>query len=229
MFKSKIRPILFTQYEHGRLAGALASHWGNGSFDPPALDFDAFVAGVMLHDWGYRVVDTLPIGESTEEAWLEVVQRGIDHRFEHPVTDIVVKLHIRRLLSWDSSPERFALIEAVDHQVKNRLPESGATLEAFQRADKITQLCDMISFDFCFESPRERTYQVYSRPDAVETTSIRYRVQAGGEVLVDPWPFDLPVLTGRMMAFTREGYPEALNPLVTSYDLRQVSIRKKKV
>jgi hypothetical protein len=222
MFKSKTRPILYTQYEHGRLAGTLAALWGNKAFDRPALDFDAFVAGVTLHDWGYRVLDNVPIGESTEEAWLEVVRRGIDYRFAHPTTDIVVKLHIRRLLSWDSSPEREALIEAIDDQVNGRLPESGATLEAFQRADKITQLCDMISFDYCFEAPQERTYQVYKKPNAAETTRVSYRVQAGGEVVVDPWPFGVPAITGTILAFTRKNYPDELNPLVVGYTIRPV-------
>ena len=51
MFKSRTREIVFTQYEHGRLAGTVARAWGNDTFDRPALDFDAqffgFVAGVM--------------------------------------------------------------------------------------------------------------------------------------------------------------------------------------
>ena len=33
MFRSKARPIVIPQYEHGRLAGTLAQHWGNDHFD----------------------------------------------------------------------------------------------------------------------------------------------------------------------------------------------------
>lgn len=226
MFKSKIRPILFTQYEHGRLAGTLARHWGNNAFARPALDFGAFVAGVALHDWGYGVMDNLPIGEYAEEDWLEVVRRGIKHRFDHPTTDIVVKLHIRRLLSFYDSPQRRELMAEIDERVDGRLVESGASLEAFQKADKITQLCDMISFSFCFEAPIERTYEVFSRPDAPETTAITFEIRPENEgvlreapLLVDPWPFSIPVISGVAYAFRREGYPEILDPLIVPYNI----------
>ncbi len=225
MFKSKTRPITYTQYEHGRLAGTLAGAWGNESFDRPALDFEAqffgFVAGVTLHDWGYGVVDNLPIGEASEEAWLEVIRRGVEKRFEHPVTDIVVKLHLRRLLSWHSSAERETLMAEIDRRVEDRLPESNATLEEFQRADKITQLCDMISFSFCFEAPGKHTYEVYRRRDSAKTTNITYEIKPGGEVIVDPWPFSVPVITGVAYAFKRHGYPDTLDPLTVPYSIRK--------
>ena len=126
MFKSKVRAINVPQYEHGRLAGTVARAWGNDAFDCPALDFDAFVAGVTLHDWGYGVIDNLPIGAAPEDEWLEVIRKGVEKRFEHPTTDIVVKLHIRRLLSFYSSPEREAFIEQIDQRIADRLRAANA-------------------------------------------------------------------------------------------------------
>ena len=217
MFKSRTREIVFSQYEHGRLAGTVAQMWGNDSFALPPLDFDAFAAAVMLHDWGYGVLDNLPIGESAEEDWLEVVCKGVENRFDHPTTDIVVKLHIRRLLSMISSAEREAFIEQIDARIADRLQEGRATLETYRRADKITQLCDMISFSFCFESPAELTYDVYAQPDAMEPTGITYQIRPGGEVRVNPWPFSVPAISGVLYAFEREGYPQKLKPLVAPF------------
>ena len=58
MFKSKLRPIITPQAEHGKQAGLLASLWGNETFDKPPVDFSAFVNGVVLHDWAYGLLDT---------------------------------------------------------------------------------------------------------------------------------------------------------------------------
>lgn len=222
MFKSRARPIVFTQYEHGRLAGTVARAWGNDSFDRPALDFAAFADGVALHDWGYGIVDNLPIGEAPEEEWLEVIRNGVEKRFEHPTTDIVVKLHLRRLLSWGSSPEREVLIAQIDERIDDRLDESEVKLEVFQRADKITQLCDMISFDCCFETPRRRAYEIFNRQDSAETAEITYEIRPGGEVLIDPWPFSVSVISGVTYAFQSAEYPDALNPLVVPFYIRGV-------
>jgi hypothetical protein len=217
MFKSTERSILYTQYEHGRLAGTLARQWGNAAFDRPALDFEAFADGITLHDWGYGVLDNLPVAEGREEEWLQIIHRGVTFRHDSATTDIVTKLHMRRLLSWERSPDREALIAEIDRRVAERLPETGAPLEEFQRADKITQLCDMISFDFCFEAPRQRAFDVYPRQDSDEITAVGYEVRPGGEVRVDPWPFAVSDITGILYAFEREIYPGTLNPLIVPF------------
>ena len=222
MFKSRTRPLVFPQYEHGRLSGTVARAWGNDAFYPPALDFDAFVAGVTLHDWGYGVIDNLPIGAAPEDAWLEIVRKGVEKRFDHPTTDIVVKLHIRRLLSFYSSPEREAFIEQIDQRIADRLRESEAPLEVYQRADKITQFCDMLSFGFCFESPGELTYEVFQRQGSAETTDITFKIRPNGQVLVNPWPFSMPTISGVTYAFKSQEYPEVLNPLIVPFTIRGV-------
>ncbi len=219
MFRSRTRAIVFTQYEHGRLAGTAARAWGNDDFDLPALAFNAFVAGVTLHDWGYGMMDTLPIGEAPEDEWLAVIRKNVEKRYDHATTDIVVKLHLRRLLGFYSSPEREALIAQLDERVDDRLGESEATLDIYQRADKITQLCDMISFAYCFESPGKLTYEVFPRRDSAESVDVTFEVKPGGEVIVDPWPFSIPVISGVAYAFESVGYPNTLNPLVVPFNI----------
>ncbi len=228
MFKSKVRDINFSQYEHGRLAGTLARHWGNDEFARPELIFAAFADGVTLHDWGYGVLDNLPIGEMDDATWLKVVSKGIDKIYDQPDTTIIVRLHIRRLLALDLTPERQAYIEEIDLRIAEQLDTStepgfggtGTQLEKYKRADKITQLCDMISFDFCFESPRQRTLDVFTNPRTEEKTDITFEIRPGGEVRVEPWPFSVPELSGILYAFQRDGYPQKLQPVIVPFDIR---------
>jgi hypothetical protein len=219
MFKSKIRPINISQYEHGRLAGRLAAQWGNEQFERPTLDFAAFVAGVALHDWGYGVLDDVPILEASEEAWLAVVSKGIANRFDDATTDIVAKLHIRRLLTLNPSPEREGLIEQIDHLVADRLPETGRTRAAFEWADKITRFCDNVAFDFSFEAPVNRRYPLSPRVGSDSETAVSYQLGQEGDVLVDPWPFSTPVIAGHLIGFRRDGYPDLLRPVLVPYRL----------
>jgi hypothetical protein len=220
MFKSRSRAIVFPQYEHGRLAGTVARAWGNNDFDRPALDFDAFVAGVTLHDWGYGVIDNLPIGAAPEDEWLEVIRSNVEKRYAHPTTDIIVKLHLRRLLSMHSSAEREALIAQVDERIDGRLGEGEAPLAIYQRADKITQFCDMLSFSFCFEEPGQRTYEVFPQQGSAETLDITFEIRPVGKVIVTPWPFSIPSISGVTYAFQAHGYPDKLNPLVVPFDIQ---------
>ncbi len=226
MFKSKTRPIIFTQYEHARLSGTLARLWGNETFDRPDLDFDAFVAGVTLHDWAYGPLDDLSIGESSDDEWLAVMRKGVSTRFDDPTTDIVAKLHLRRLLS-GPDPESQTLMAQVDEIVSRRLRESPFTLASYQQADRITNFCDLVSFDLCFESPRQRAREVFSRyGPAAAAVEVSYEVRAAGEVIVDPWPFSVPRISGVLYAFERAGYPRELHPVVVGFDVDQAAERR---
>lgn len=217
MFKSKTRRIVFPQYEHDHLAGALAANWGNDLFDRPALHFDAFVQGVLLHDWQYRLLDNLPIIEAPEADWMAVTRDGVYHRFADPVTDIVVKLHIKRLLSFDESAERTALKEEIERQVAERLRESGFTRAQFEWADRITRFCDQVAFDFCFEQPVQRSLPICPRVDSAATVEVTYTIGDNGVIKVAPWPFGLPTLTGAIIAYRRDGYPDELTPQSVLY------------
>jgi hypothetical protein len=212
MFESKTDPIVIPQYEHSRLAGLLAALWGNDAFARPAIDFDAFVKGVTLHDWGYGNLDNLPIGGMSEAEWLQVMRKGIAHRFDHPVTDIVAKLHIRRLLSSRTSAARAKLIEKIDAHVSARLAESGFPIEAFQWADRITQFCDSVAFAFSFGESTAAGVSVWAQPNASAPVRLGYEIRPGGEIWVTPWPFGVLRYQGFGMGYRREGYPEILEP-----------------
>lgn len=220
MFKSKIRPVIVPQYEHERLAGALAAAWGNADFDRPAFDFDAFIQGVALHDWHYGVIDQLSIGDSDEAAWLQIVRKGVAHRFENPITDIVAKLHIRRLLSHNDSQEASELIQQIDERIASEVPQTGYSRAQFEWADAITRCCDSLAFDFSFEKPLTDRVKVFARVGSTEETILTYEVLPGGEVHVDPWPFAVDSLFGILVSYQQAGYPERLVPEVIAYRVR---------
>jgi hypothetical protein len=75
-------------------------------------------------------------------------------------------------------------------------------------ADRITNVCDRIAFEFCFERPAEG-----------EVRGIAYTLDGRGTIRLDPWPLALPRLVGIVPAFAAVGYPERLEPVVVPFDL----------
>jgi hypothetical protein len=209
--------MVIPQSEHGRLAGTLASLWGNEHFNRPEMDFAAFVQGVALHDWAYGLVDNLPIGGMSEAEWLELTEKGVANRFDHPVTDIVAKLHLRRLLSGRDSPDRRELIGRIDARIAERLPETGTPLELFERVDRITRFCDQLAFDFSFEKPGRDSIQVFTCRGSNLETAVSYQIGSGGEVWVDPWPFSATSISGILIGYQQEGFPEELRPVIVPF------------
>jgi hypothetical protein len=216
MFKSKIRPVVISQYEHGRLSGIFASLWGNASFDRPALDFAAFIEGVAFHDWHYGLADSLSIGEAPEDEWLETVTRGVELRFDDALTDLVAKHHIRRLISSQRAGAA-ALLEKIEARISERLPETGLTRTQFEWADRITRFCDHLAFDFSFEQPLTNTLPVYARQDSLDKTPVTYAIRPNGEIVVEPWPFAAESFSGILTAFQLDGYPQSLSPVLVPY------------
>ncbi len=221
MFNSKLRPIVIPQYEHGRMAGELARHWGNNRFGRPNLEFDSFVSGVALHDWHYGFGDTLPILEAAEADWLAMARLGLDLRLHDATADLVAKLHLRRLLSYDPSPPRRAMMAEIDDYVAARLPKTGQKLADFERADSITHFCDNVAFHFAFEAHFEGAVKVDSQGSGM--IEINYRLQPQGKVAVDPWPFSVPLISGIILGFQAEGYPQRLEPVIVPYRLGEPS------
>lgn len=175
MFRSKRRPVVYPQAEHARLAGTIAANWRRE--DVP-LPFESFVRGVTLHDRGYGELDSDPIGGTTPERWAEIQTRGFRMRSGDEVTDLVVALHIRRLIGDDAT---HPLAREIDEALGDVSPEARA-------ADRITEICDKLSFAYC-----------------------------SGEVdepVLDPWPLAVPELHVVVGGFAADGYPERLEPVV---------------
>lgn len=218
MFKSRVRPIVVPQAEHGRLSGILASLWGNEAFDLPAMDFDSFVLGVTSHDRGYGVLDNSPLFQMPADDWNAIQRNGITQGFDDPVANIVTLMHIKRLLGYSDVPE---LNQLVDQHIKQSLIQTDVPTDVFVWADKITRLCDNIAFDFSFEKMIQKPTDVHPRRDSEETVTIHHRLEDNGVIRVDPWVFSVEEYHGFIMGYELEGYPDKLEPVLMPFTLRQ--------
>jgi hypothetical protein len=205
MFRSKRRPLVFTQADHARFAAVIALHWRQR----PPVPFESFVRGVADHDRGYGEHDDAEIGVVDNASWVEIQRRGFQPRGEDPVVDLVVALHIRRLLSPpEDEPETAALAE-LDALVPSLLTAAGVTPEDAEAADAVTNVCDRLAFLFPFEEPASG-----------EVRGIGYRLDGQGTVMLEPWPLGVPWLHGLIPAFEAERYPDRLVPFVVPFEIR---------
>jgi uncharacterized protein DUF3891 len=210
MFRSARRDVVYPQAEHARLSAAVAAAWGNADFPPPPLPFESFVLGVALHDRGYAELDADGIGEVPEERWLELQRRGFEPRGEDPVADLVVALHVRRLVSYEHTPARDGLGADMDATLPELYGAAGVSEDDAGEADRIVALCDAIAFNFCFERPATGTVEV-------QGTRVQFGLDGEGGVSLSPWPLATPRLVGVAVAYRAEGYPAGLDPVVETF------------
>lgn len=205
MFRSRRRPIVFTQHEHGRLAGEIALAW---RCEDIPLPFQAFVAGVALHDRGYDVVDVDEIGAvaASPERWMEIQRRGLAPRRDDPTVDLVVALHVRRLSAGRS--ERADLTAEIDSLLLELRAAAGVDEAAALAADAVTDVCDRVAFDFCLEEPVTD-----------EVRGITYSLDGRGTISLDPWPLSAPRIAGLVYAHRADSYPVRLDPVVVPYEV----------
>jgi hypothetical protein len=197
--------VVFPQAEHARLAATLALAWR----ERPPLPFDSFVSGVADHDRGYGEHDSDEIGAVPSERWVGIQRAGFVPRGEDAVVDLVVALHVRRLLSSQEDEHERAAFAEVDALVPSLLRAARVDPAAAETADAITNVCDRIAFAFCNEQAAEG-----------DLRGIRYALDGLGLIELDPWPLALPRLTGLVTAFEADGYPSRLVPVVTCFDAR---------
>lgn len=213
MFRSTRRSVLFPQAEHARLAGALALAWGNDEFARPELPFAAFVNGVALHDRGYGQLDADGIGEVSSERWAAIQQAGFAPGGDDPVVDLVVALHVHRLVS-SSDPSVLAPMTAA---LPGLHRAAGVAESVAAEADQITDLCDRIAFDFCLEKAVGGSVAVAPAHGADPATVV-YSVDGHGGIALEPWPLVSPRVTGIILGFRAEGYPDLIDPVVVPFD-----------
>jgi len=202
MFRSRRRDVVFPQADHARLAATIALAWS----ERPPLPFASFVRGVADHDRGYGEHDADEIGSVETERWVGIQRRGFTPRGEDPVVDLVVALHVRRLLSSQDDEHGRAAYGEVDALLPSLHERAGVSAGDAARADAVTNVCDRVAFSFCFE-----------QPDEGEARGLRYALDGRGGIELDPWPLDVPALGGLVTAFERDGYPDRLVPVVVPF------------
>ncbi len=216
MFRSARREIVFPQLEHARLAATIALAWGNEMFAPPPVPRDSFVTGVALHDRGYATFDDDGIGEVPPERWLAIQRESFRPRGEDAVVDLIVAMHIHRLVRWSRSADAATELAA---ELPGLREAAGLTADDATALDRLTNVCDRIAFDFCFEEETDGSLEVPTRPGD-EWVDVRYEVDGHGTVTIEPWPLGVAGLPGIVVAYRSRGYPQALDPVIVPYELR---------
>ena len=205
MFRSVRRPLVFTQADHARFAATIALHWRQR----PPLPFDSFVRGVADHDRGYGEHDNDEIGAVDNARWVDIQRRGFRPRGEDPVVDLVVALHIRRLMTPPDDDLETAACTEIEELLPGLLKAAGVSAKDAEAADGVTSVCDRLAFLFPFE---ERA--------SGDVRGISYQLDGLGTVMLEPWPLSVPWLSGLLTAFEADGYPERLVPVVVPFDVR---------
>ena len=195
MFRSRLRDVVYPQAEHQRLAGAIAAVWA----EPPLEPFESFVLGVATHDRAYGELDEDAIGEVEPERWVEIQTAGVAPRGD-PIADLVVAMHVQRLA------DGFAELDA---HVPERLADAGVDPDLAAKADRVTQLCDRLAFDFCFEEP-----------SSGRVAEFEFTLDAEGSATLMPWPLAVPELTEPVVGYRADGYPQRLEPVERLFRLR---------
>jgi len=220
MFKSKRRPIVTPQSEHLKLVGALAMLWGNDEFDIPPVERASMIAGLGLHDRGYGYLDTASIGEMDDSEWFPIARRTFYMPCSDLVADTIVKYHFRRLADHTDTEGRKALYAEFSDSLDRHLKEHDLSKELFDRIDRITDFCDSLSFRFCFERPASGQISIFPRNNENEEVIIKYQVEEG-VLRADPWPFSVDSYEGYLLAYKLDGYPEILDPVILTYQLKK--------
>jgi hypothetical protein len=220
MFKSKRRPIVTPQSEHLKLVGTLAMLWGNDAFDFPPIERTSMIAGMGLHDRGYGYLDNNPIGGMDDSDWFPIARRTFYMPCPDVVADTIVKYHFRRLAGHDDSPDRKALTAEFSDAIDGQLTEHNLSKELFDRLDRITDLCDSLSFSFCFDVPASGNISIFPHNGKDTEVTVKYRVE-DGVISASPWPFSVDHYEGYLVAYQLDGYPERLDPVILTYELRR--------
>ena len=206
--------MVFPQSEHAVLAAAIASAW-NEAIAPIRLPREPFVRGVARHDRGYDEHDVDEIGQVSRERWLAIQELGFAPTRHDPVVDLVVALHLRRLVSGGDDEGSGRLLRVMDGALPGLVRGAGVPAGDAAAADRITDLCDRISFDFCLEEPGSGGLDVLGVDGSPE--HISYTVDGLGKIALDPWPLDRPALGGTVLAYAAGRYPDVLEPAPTPF------------
>jgi hypothetical protein len=216
MFKSKSRSIAIPQSEHLKLVGALAHLWGNAEFELPPIERFSLVAGVGLHDRGYGALDNSVVAEMPEEEWLAITRRGFDMTGSDTVADLIARHHLKRLARGNPSAAVQELHWAFAREIEAQLQTQEFPAGLFERIDRITDLCDSISFSFCFEEPAQGQVSIFPRNADQTETLIHYSVEQA-LIKVDPWPFSVDSIAGYIVGYRLPDYPTRLDPVILPY------------
>jgi hypothetical protein len=213
---------LFMQTDHARLAGVMASHWGNEAFAPPVMP-ERTAQAIGQHDDGWLAWEADPrVNRQTDRPYhflemalddiLQIWYLGPKKAGEaDPYRGILLSRHgsylLGRILARDAgSPEenqrlrqylqdQETLRERLSARLERTEPETRAGLLAgVDHAYRLLQICDDLSLRFCTGPLQEGVVEAVPRSGMNDLTPLAVHPMDERTLRLDPWPFDTPEL-----------------------------------
>lgn len=224
MFKNERLRIIIPQQEHARMAGHIAQHWGNETFDKPKIGVEALVKGLTLHHMGYGSTDSLDFTSLTDAELLKVYLNDTRVSFGDTDAELVNLFHHLRLVrnrNEKTPTEAFLYLQKeIEATIETKLKKSKFTKTDFEWTNRITHLCDRIAFNFSMGKMKEPSIDISSRVGSEATVALVHDVD-GEMITLHPWPFSVKSFNGFVIAYDSEDYPKSLSPFLLEYVVRQ--------
>ena len=80
----------------------------------------------------------------------------------------------------------------------------------WDQIDAVTNLCDRLSLEFCFETPSRKQVSLLG-------VTFTYGLARRGHLFCSPWPFNAECVNGMILGYAREHYPHKLDPVVLEF------------
>lgn len=221
MFRHKQENIIIPQFEHLKMVGLLAQHWGNAEFSLPELPREDFITACYTHDLGFGTIsnDTYEIGNMSKQQRIEVVKKCVSVEFANDITRMIVARHFLRLLSFGSYdfPE---LRELLNHKIDDLKQKIDIAKQVFNHVDTIIDLLDAISFDFSSGVSSDYTVNVFQDSQSEKQIEMGYTIQ-NSIITLNHWPFSVNQIKGAIIAYQAEGYPNKLVPVLKTFTVNK--------
>lgn len=223
MFKAKKTNLIIPQREHARLAGNIAIYWGNKIFDLPKIPLHSVVKGITFHQNGYDLLDTYPVKEMSDATLLNVFRNDFNVQMSNREAELINMFHQFRLVSKRLTikpSEKFEKLQKeFEIAIENKLTSSKYSKGDFLWVDRITNLCDRISFNFSFGEETVETIPVYPKTESEEKIEIKHLLIDKNTIELDNWPFSSKQIRNVVIAYENKGYPKLLKAVLLEFRL----------
>lgn len=223
MFKPKNRNLIISQREHARLAGNIAVYWGNRSFDLPKIPLQSVVKGITFHQNGYNLLDTYPVKEMDDYTLLNVFKNDFNVQMSDKEAELINMFHQFRLVSKrliTKPSDKFKKLQKdFKIAIENKLTSTKYNKGDFLWADRITNLCDRISFNFSFGEEITEIIPVYPQVGSEEKVEIKQSLSEENTIELDNWPFSSKEIKNVVIAYESAGYPKLLKAVLLEFRL----------
>jgi hypothetical protein len=210
--------LIITQYEHSKLAGLIASNLKEDLFENQEVS-ESFIKAVYFHDRGFGTFDNLPVGQMSQKDHYEVLKRSFYEDCDDIRANLSIKYHVLRLISYSNTKEAQNLLEKFKKEIRIYEKSHNLNTAEFKDLDLIMDLCDSISFDFCFQKESNQTYNMPSTFKALGFESIFYKIKPENHIELHPWPFKAPSIKGELISYKKESFPEKRNPVILKFNI----------